>query len=277
MPIAGVSFGAKCVLQSREEDMAELDGRVAVVTGAARGIGLGIAERLGAAGAAVVVADIDGATAEKSAKTLKGRAIAVEHDVRDGESSKRLRQKALDAFGRVDILVNNAGVGPKPGPVQHTTDEEYDRVMNVNARGLFLTTRAFVQGMIDQKSGRIINISSIVGQTGFAMVLPYVASKFAVTGMTHSLASELAPHNITVNSIHPGILATDLHSAVVAQFSKLQGQKEEDTWAWFKSRIPLGRFQTPKDIGEMAAFLASDRAENITGAAFNVDGGWEMH
>lgn len=257
--------------------MADLDGRVAVVTGAARGIGLGIAERLSAAGAAVVVADIDGATAEKSAKTLTGRAIAAEHDVRDGESSKRLRQKALKAFGRVDILVNNAGVGPKPGPVQNITDEEYDRVMNVNARGLFLTTRAFVQGMIDQKSGRIINISSIVGQTGFAMVLPYVASKFAVTGMTHSLASELAPHNITVNSIHPGILATDLHSAVVAQFSKLQGQKEEDTWAWFKSRIPLGRFQTPTDIGEMAAFLASDRAENITGAAFNVDGGWEMH
>ena len=185
--------------------MPDLDGRVAVVTGAARGIGLGIAERLNAAGAAVVVADIDGATAEKGAKTLNGRAIAVEHDVRDGESSRRLRQKALDAFGRVDILVNNAGVGPKPGPVQDTTDAEYDRVMNVNARGLFLTTRAFVQGMIDQKSGRIINISSIVGQTGFAMVLPYVASKFAVTGMTHSLASELAPHNITVNSIHPGI------------------------------------------------------------------------
>jgi 3-oxoacyl-[acyl-carrier protein] reductase len=129
--------------------MADLDGRVAVVTGAARGIGLGIAERLSAAGASVVVADIDGATAQKSAKTLNGRAIAVEHDVRDGESSKRLREKALDAFGRVDILVNNAGVGPKPGPVQNITDEEYDRVMNVNARGLFLTTRAFVQGMID--------------------------------------------------------------------------------------------------------------------------------
>jgi 3-oxoacyl-[acyl-carrier protein] reductase len=119
--------------------VADLDGRVAVVTGAARGIGLGIAERLSAAGAAVVVADIDGATAEKSAKTLNGRAIAVEHDVRDGESSKRLRQKALDAFGRVDILVNNAGVGPKPGPVQNITDEEYDRVMNVNARGLAVT------------------------------------------------------------------------------------------------------------------------------------------
>ena len=109
------------------------------------------------------------------------------------------------------------------------------------------------------------------------MVLPYVASKFAVVGMTHSLAQELAPHDITVNSIHPGILATDLHTAVVHAFSELQGMTVEEGWEWFRGRIPLGRFQTPTDIGEMAAFLASDRAANITGAAFNVDGGWEMH
>jgi NAD(P)-dependent dehydrogenase (short-subunit alcohol dehydrogenase family) len=260
-----------------EAAMGDLDGKVAVVTGGARGIGLGIAECLSAAGASVVISDIDQAESEKAVKTLSGPAVAIKHDVRDGASAVNLEKETKKKFGRVDILVNNAGVGPKPGPIQHTTDEEYDRVMNINGRGVFLTTRAFVQGMIDQKSGRIINISSIVGQTGFAMVLPYVASKFAVTGMTHSLASELAPHNITVNSIHPGILATELHSAVVAAFSKLQGQKEEDTWNWFKANIPLGRFQTPKDIGEMAAFLASDRAHNITGAAFNVDGGWEMH
>jgi NAD(P)-dependent dehydrogenase (short-subunit alcohol dehydrogenase family) len=185
--------------------------------------------------------------------------------------------QVTEKYGHVDILVNNAGVGPKPGPVQHTTEEEYDRVMDVNAKGVFLTTKAFVQGMIDRKSGRIINISSIVGQSGFGMVLPYVASKFAVTGMTQSLAHELAPHNITVNSIHPGIIPTDLHSAVVKQFAAFQGQTEDDTWNWFKARIPLGRFQTPTDIGEMAVFLASDRAKNITGAAFNVDGGWEMH
>jgi NAD(P)-dependent dehydrogenase (short-subunit alcohol dehydrogenase family) len=232
-----------------EAAMGDLDGKVAVVTGGARGIGLGIAECLSAAGASVVISDIDQAESEKAVKTLSGPAVAIKHDVRDGASAVNLEKET----------------------------KEYDRVMNINGRGVFLTTRAFVQGMIDQKSGRIINISSIVGQTGFAMVLPYVASKFAVTGMTHSLASELAPHNITVNSIHPGILATELHSAVVAAFSKLQGQKEEDTWNWFKANIPLGRFQTPKDIGEMAAFLASDRAHNITGAAFNVDGGWEMH
>jgi len=257
--------------------MGDLDGRVAVVTGGARGIGLGCAECLHAAGAKVVIADIDSEQGEKSAAELGNGVIAVAHDVRVGDSAVALRQATIDAFGRVDILVNNAGVGPHPGPIQDTADEEYDRVMNINARGLFLTTRAFVQGLIDQGSGRIINISSIVGQTGFAMVLPYVASKFAVTGMTQSLAAELAAHNITVNSVHPGILATELHSGVVTEFSSLQGQSEEDSWSWFRSRIPLGRLQTPKDIGEMVAFLASDRAENITGAAFNVDGGWEMH
>ena len=257
--------------------MSDLDGKVAVITGAARGIGLGCAQCLSAAGAAVVIADIDIEQAQKSADKLGGRARAVRHDVRDAGSATALREAATDAYGKVDILINNAGVGPRPGPVQDLSEEEYDRVMDINARGVFLTTRAFVPGMIDQRSGRIINISSIVGQTGFAMVLQYVASKFAVVGMTHSLAAELAPHDITVNSIHPGVLETDLHSAVVQAFSELQGISLEEAWEFFRGRIPLGRFQTPRDIGEMAAFLASDRALNITGAAFNVDGGWEMH
>jgi len=257
--------------------MDDLDGRVAVVTGGARGIGLGCAECLSKAGAAVVIADIDYEQAQRSAGKLGEQALAVHHDVRHGESARALAAATIEAFGHTDILINNAGVGPKPGPVQDTTDEEYDRVMNINGRGVFLTTRAFVQGMVDRGSGRIINISSIVGQTGFGMVLPYVASKFAVTGMSQSLAAELAPHNITVNSIHPGVLETDLHSAVVQAFNQLRNISIEDGWEWFRGRIPLGRFQTPRDIGEMAAFLASDRAQNITGASFNVDGGWEMH
>lgn len=257
--------------------MGDLDGRVAVVTGAARGIGLGCAQCLSGQGASVVIADIDYEQALQSAGNLPGAALAVEQDVRLGESASNLAAKATEAYGRVDILINNAGVGPRPGPVQDLSEEEYDRVMDINARGVFLTTRAFVQGMIDQGSGRIINISSIVGQTGFAMVLQYVASKFAVVGMTQSLAAELAPHDITVNSIHPGVLETDLHSAVVDAFSQLQGITVQEGWEWFRGRIPLGRFQTPTDVGEMAAFLASDRARNITGAAFNVDGGWEMH
>lgn len=257
--------------------MGDMDGRVTIVTGGARGIGLGCCECLSAAGASVVIADLDLDAATSSAGALPGPATAVEHDVRDATSATTLVAATLDAYGRADVLVNNAGVGPRPAPVQDVSEEEYDRVMDVNAKGLFLTTRAFVPGFIEQRSGRIINISSIVGQTGFGMVLPYIASKFAVTGMTHTLAHELAPYDVTVNSVHPGVLATDLHSAVVAAFSKLQGQPEEEAWAMFRSRIPLGRFQEPQDIGEMVTFLASDRARNITGAAFNVDGGWEMH
>ena len=257
--------------------MGDLDGRVAVVTGGARGIGLGCCACLSEAGASVVVADIDGAEARRSADGLPGPAVGVEHDVRQAASAQALADATLEAFGGLDVLVNNAGVGPRPCPVQDLTEEEYDRVMDVNARGVFLTVRALVPHLIERGRGRIVNVSSIVGQTGVASVLPYVASKFAVTGMTHVLAHELAPHDITVNSVHPGIVETKLHSAVVSGFADLQGQTVEEGWDWFRARIPLGRFQTPRDMGEMVAFLASDRARNITGAAFNVDGGWEMH
>ncbi len=257
--------------------MGDLDGRVAVVTGGARGIGFGCCECFSAAGAAVVIADIDEEAAKESARRLLGPALAIKHDVRSASSAESLREETRHAFGRVDILVNNAGVGPIPAAIQDLTEEEYDRVMDVNARGTFLTTRALVPPMIEQRGGRIINISSVVGQRGFGMVLPYVASKFAVTGMTQALAHELAPYDITVNSIHPGIVVTELHAGVVARFSELHGEAEQQTWSWFRSRIPLGRFQTARDIGEMAVFLASARATNITGAAFNVDGGWEIH
>lgn len=257
--------------------MADLEGRVAVVTGGAKGIGSGIAECLSEQGATVVVADIDGTAAEERAAALPGQALPVATDVSKADSVAALAQTVTDELGAVDILVNNAGVGPKPTPIQDMAEEEWDRVMDVNARGVFLCSRAFVPSVIESDHGRIINVSSIVGQTGFALVIQYVASKFAVTGMTQSLAKELAPHGVTVNSIHPGILETELHGGVVKLFSGIQGQSEEDTWDWFRAEIPLGRFQTPRDCGEMAAFLASDRAHNLTGAAFNVDGGWEMH
>ncbi len=257
--------------------MADLDGRIAVVTGGAKGIGGGIAECLSEQGATVVVADIDAAAAEERAAALPGKALAVAADVSKADSVAALAATVADELGTVDILVNNAGVGPKPTPVQDMSEEEWDRVMNINAKGVFLVSRAFVPSVIESDHGRVINISSIVGQSGFAMVIQYVASKFAVTGMTQSLAHELAPHGVTVNSIHPGILETELHTGVVKLFSAAQGQSEEATWDWFKEKIPLGTFQTPRDVGEMAAFLASDRAHNLTGAAFNVDGGWEMH
>src|ERR1700736_1813864 len=239
--------------------MGDLDGRVVIVTGGAKGIGLGCGECVAEAGACVVIADIDHERAEAAAKELGSGAMAVEHDVRKAESARQLVARTREKFGRIDVLVNNAGVGPNPAPVQDLTEEEYDRVLDINLRGTFLTTRAVVPSMIEQGSGRIINVASIVGQTGFAMILPYAASKFAVIGVTQSLAHELAPHGITANAVCPGIVETDLHSRGVEQFSGIQGTTVEEGWDYFRNRIPLPRFQTPRDLGQMVAFLASDR------------------
>ena len=257
--------------------MGDLENRVVIVTGGARGIGLGIAEAVADQGACVVLADILYDEAQESARRLGPDHLAVKHDVRKAESATSLVDQTLAKLGRIDVLVNNAGVGPNPAPIQDLTEEEYDRVLDINLRGVFLTTRAVVPHLIKQQSGRIINIASIVGQTGFAMIVPYAASKFAVIGVTQCLAHELAPYGITANNVCPGIVETALHSRVVEQFSAMQGQTVEQGWDYFRNRIPLHRFQTPRDLGEMVAFLASDRAKNITGGTFNVDGGWEMH
>jgi NAD(P)-dependent dehydrogenase (short-subunit alcohol dehydrogenase family) len=254
----------------------DLDGRVAVVTGGARGIGLGIVQCLAEAGASVVIADVDETQARVSAEEVGNGSVGLFHDVRLAASSQSVVAEILDRFDRIDVLVNNAGVGPRHAPVQDTTEEEYDRVMDVNVRGVFLTTRAVVPVMLRQSAGRIVNVSSVVGQTGAAFVLPYSASKHAIVGITQGLAQELAP-NITVNSVHPGVVQTDLHSAVVPALAEQYGVTVEEGWAMFRAKIPLGRFQTARDVGEMVAFIASDRAQNITGSMFNVDGGWEMH
>jgi len=257
--------------------MPDLSGKVAVVTGGAGGIGRGIVEALSAGGAAVAVADIDLERAQAAAAAVSGEAFGVEHDVRRAESSAALDAAIQERFGRLDIIVNNAGVGPNPGPIVEMTEEEWDRVMDINTRGVFLTTRALVPRLIAQESGRIINLSSIVGQVGKAMILQYAASKFAVYGMTQVMAEEFAPYGITANNICPGVVVTELMDVdVVPQFGALTDQSSEEIWESFKTEIPLGRFQTPEDIGAMAAFLASEEARNVTGGSFNVDGGQKM-
>jgi NAD(P)-dependent dehydrogenase (short-subunit alcohol dehydrogenase family) len=257
--------------------MSDLDGKVAVVTGGAGGIGRGIVEALSEAGAAVVIADINEEAAQATADEISGETLAVRHDVRKAESATALDAAIQQRFGRLDIIVNNAGVGPNPGPIVDMTEEEWDRVMDINARGVFLTTRALVPRLIAQESGRILNLSSIVGQVGKAMIVQYAASKFAVHGMTQCLAEELAPYGITANNLCPGIVATELMDlGVVPQFGAMNGQTTAEAWEGLKTLVPLGRFQTPEDIGAMAAFLASDKAKNITGGSFNVDGGQHM-
>jgi len=258
--------------------MIDLNGKVAVVTGGASGIGKGIAEALASAGAAVTIADIDLATATATAESLPTEALAVEHDVRRAASCAALDAAVQERFGRLDVVVNNAGVGPNPGPMVDMTEEEWDRVMDVNVRGVFLTTRALAPRLIAQGGGSIVNLSSVAGETGAAMISQYAASKFAVRGMTQCLAAELAPHGVTANTVCPGVVVTELMDAgVVPQLGTLLDQSRDAAWEWLRARIPMGRFQTPADIGAMVAFLASDQARNITGASFNVDGGSEMH
>lgn len=255
--------------------MGDLDGRVAVVTGGAGAIGKATSECLSEQGAKVVVADLRGADAEQVAESLPGEAIGVEHDVRDSAAAVALAARAKEAFGRVDILVNNAGVNSPTSPVTDVSDEEFDRVMSINARGTFVTTRAFLPGMVEQGSGRIINLSSIVGQLGSPYILPYTTSKAAITGMTRALAAEFATNGITVNAVMPGMLETGMHDFV--DWAKRQGLTLEDAMEHFRSLIPQREYQTGRDIGEMIAFLASDRAAHITGSSFNVDGGIRMH
>ncbi|MGW0330223.1 SDR family NAD(P)-dependent oxidoreductase [Nocardia sp. NPDC003183] len=257
--------------------MHDLENQVAIVTGGAAGIGYGCARKLQIAGASVIIADINLKAAQDSAGKLGSRTHAIELDVTDPDSARNLVELTLSRFEKIDILVNNAGVGPRLAPIQELSDEEFERVMSINVTGTFNSTRAVVPTLISQGSGRIINISSIMGQTGAPNACHYTASKHAVIGLTRALAHELAKYDVTVNAICPGVIATELHTAVVKGISASQGTAEDSTWEWFREQIPLGRFQTPDDIGELVAFLASTRAKNITGTQIGVDGGWAMH
>jgi meso-butanediol dehydrogenase/(S,S)-butanediol dehydrogenase/diacetyl reductase len=258
--------------------VADLAGRVAVVTGGGSGIGAETCSVLAAHGAAVAVCDVDdagaGAVADRIG-TAGGSAIPVRHDVRSLDSGREMVAAVERDLGPIDILVNNAGVS-RCVPFLELDEAEWDRLMSINVKGVLFTTQAVLPGMVARKSGRIVNMSSVVGKEAYPGFLHYCTSKFAVIGMTQGLAKEFAPDNITVNAVCPGIVETPLHDAVVAQMAEGAGVSVEEAWANFVGSVPLGRAQTATDVAEMVAFLASDKAGNITGSAFNVSGGMEM-
>lgn len=269
--------------------MIDLTGRVAVVTGAAGGIGTGICSVLVGQGAAVVVADADDSAAASAAGDLASTGAEVAHivaDVTDRGSVEIMVAYALKRFGQIDVLVNNAGVVGASGwwERQVPSVHDWDAALSVNLRGTVTVSDVVVPHMIDRRSGKIVNIASVAARRGGKDMPQYYASKAAVLSLTQSLSTRLAPYAINVNAICPGLLWTPMWEAIAKarirgdyepEWEGLSGREAFDKAV--KSWIPLGREQTPEDVGKLAAFLVSDDAANITGQAVNLDGGRYMN
>ncbi len=259
----------------------EIEDKIAVVTGAGRGMGRAISLQLAEAGAHIAVSDINADSVEETATAVKalGReSLAVPADMGNVDDINRMIDQAKDAFGRIDIIVNNAGV-TRYLHIMDVVEEDWDRIHRVNAKGVFFGMQRAAQEMIDQgEGGRIINIASIAGK-GYAGTsnAAYAASKGAVLAMTMIAAHQLGQHDINVNAICPGSTLTTMGTENMAQRAQTLGVTIAELEQARDARIPIGRPNDPEDIAAMARFLAGPGARNITGQAFNVDGGLVMH
>ncbi len=246
--------------------MAELTGRVALVTGAGRGMGRASAERLAAGGARVVVNDLDETRAAEVADRLVAggaEAIGVAADVADADDVSRLVDTTREKFGDVDILVNNAGVLRRTG-ILDLDEDEWDLVLDVNLKGTYLCTRAVLPAMKAAGWGRVVNISSSAGRSVSTLGGPhYTTAKAAVLGFTRAVAREMGPFGITLNAVCPGLVNTEMVTEVI---TPAQTQDYADSF-------PIGRLAEPEEVAELVAFLASDGAAYITGASLDINGG----
>jgi len=247
----------------------ELEGKVALVTGASRGMGKAIALKLASLGSRVVVNyvaieasnKVDADNLVKSIIRLGGEAISIEADVRDSEAVKAMVEQVIDKWNKIDILVNNAGIN-RDTLLLRMSDDAWDDVIDTNLRGAYLCTKFVLKFMMRQEWGRIINVSSVTGLVGNAGQSNYAASKGGLIAFTKSVAREMGSRNITVNAVAPGYIITGMTD-------KLPSERKEAVLAM----IPLQRFGQPDDVAELVAFLASDRAGYITGQAITIDGG----
>ena len=245
----------------------DLTDKVAIITGASRGIGKAIATQLSICGANVILTarNKKGLNAVKKSINAQGRlAEAIVSDVSSMSSLEELSANAINKFGRIDILVNNAGI-THDNIIMRMKEEDWDSVLNINLKGCFNGIKAVTRPMIKNRGGRIINITSVIGQIGNAGQCNYSASKAGIIGLTKSMAKELGTCNITVNAVAPGYISTDMTNKLNADMKNK-----------IKSCIPLGRLGTPNDVANLVCFLASEEAGYITGQTFNVDGGMVM-
>jgi NAD(P)-dependent dehydrogenase (short-subunit alcohol dehydrogenase family) len=264
----------------------KIKGKVAIVTGAGKGIGRAIALRLAAEGAVVVVSDLIGEDARSVVEEIVvqgGEGKAIQADGTMEGHVNRMITETMEVFGQIDILVNNVGgSGGGPAAIIKTTTESWDRTIELSLRSTFLCSRAAAGEMVKRKQGRIINISSISGRMGESLIGPYCAAKFGVVGLTQTMAKELGRYSITVNAVCPGYVFTpgweQLAKGIKETYSSMADKSLEEIFELrTKNLTALGRPQTAEDVASMVAFLASEEAKNITGQAIHVDGGAVMH
>jgi NAD(P)-dependent dehydrogenase (short-subunit alcohol dehydrogenase family) len=257
----------------------ELQGQVAIVTGAGRGIGRATGLELARMGADIVVAELDGANAERTASEVRGlgrRALVVRTDVTSRKDLGAMVERTRAEFGRIDTLVNNAGIY-RAAMTLDVTEEHWDAIMNINAKGVFFASQAVLPTMIAQKRGVIVNLASMAGKIGSRANLPYNASKAAVISMTKSLALSHAADGVRVNCVCPGFVETDMWTSLAREQGALLNQSPEEFTRQRLRQISLGRMERPEDVANVIGFLVSPRSEYMTGQALSVDGGLVMH
>ena len=245
-----------------------LQGKVAIITGAGQGVGQGIANVLAREGAKVVVADLNGERAKIAADLIKakgGEALAYAVDVLDLSQVKAMVEATLKTFGDLHILVNNAVAPSVNVPFAQSKEQDWDQDLGVGLKGYLICTRAVINHFLKQNQGRIISISSSAGKVGSPNLAAYSAAKGAIIAFTKALAREVAKTGVTVNSVAPGAVNTPMQDRLSEEFK-----------AHMRSTIPMGRYSDPEEIGETVAFLASDRANYVTGQVWSVDGGRTM-